>query len=196
MKSDIVSLLFIFTRRMLPGLGWALALFSVSLATLDSASSQSVAWDYYCGRGTYGSPDLVDCHLLLESFANYQDNVQRVFDEEDMRVDQKGSWPGLIGIVGAAHLNWVVQVPRYYTLRMREPPKSASQARDQVDVLTMLDFRLLQLCNHELCPRSRLFACSWGDKLGESQCWRKLHDDEVSAQSAVGIWRRSRDTEQ
>ncbi|CAF9934867.1 hypothetical protein IMSHALPRED_009868 [Imshaugia aleurites] len=79
-------------------------------------TSQDNAGEYFCGRSTYGFPNIVDCHPLLESFANYQDNILRVFDEEQMRVNEQGSWPGVTGIVGAAHLDRVVQVPRYYTL--------------------------------------------------------------------------------
>ena len=94
------------------------SLLRVSLNSPLSANLQQFNGEYHCGRQTYGSPDIVDCHPLLESFANYQDNVQRVFDEEQMRADGKGSWPGLIGIVGADHLNQAVQVPRYYTLSM------------------------------------------------------------------------------
>lgn len=108
---------------MLPCLAWAFALLSTSLATPVDLVSQDNAEDYYCGRQTYGVPNIADCHPLLESFANYQDNVHRVFDEEQMRVDDKGSWPGVIGIVGAAHLSWVVQVPRYYTLSTYDRPK-------------------------------------------------------------------------
>lgn len=101
---------------MLHRLLWLFALFPTCLASPVAVGSQDNAEDYYCGRQTYGSPNIVDCHQLLESFANFQDNVQRVFDEEQMRADEKGSWPGVIGIVGAAHLNRIVQVPRYYTL--------------------------------------------------------------------------------
>lgn len=108
---------------MLPCLVWAFSFFLVSLASPVSVSAQDNNGDYFCGRQTYGSPNIVDCHPLLESFANYQDNTLRVFDEEQMRVDEKGSWPGVIGIVGASHLNRMVQVPRYYTLGMYEWPK-------------------------------------------------------------------------
>ncbi|CAD6575858.1 MAG: hypothetical protein ASARMPREDX12_007601 [Alectoria sarmentosa] len=110
---------------MFPRPVWFFALLPISLASPVSVNRQDNAEDYYCGRETYGSPNIVDCHPLLESFANYQDNVQRVFDEEQMRVDDKGSWPGVIGIVGASHLNWVVQVPRYYTLSMYDRPNNS-----------------------------------------------------------------------
>ena len=103
---------------MLRCIAWASALVSVSFASLVSVGPVDSAEDYYCGRQTYGLPNIVDCHPLLESFANYKDNVQLVFDEEQMRVDEKGSWPGVIGTVGAAHLDRVVQVPRYYSLGM------------------------------------------------------------------------------
>ena len=94
------------------------SLLRVSLTSTLPAIFQQFNAEYHCGQQSYGSPNIVDCHPLLESFANHQDNVQRVFDEEQMRADGKGSWPGLIGIVGADHLNQAVQVPRYYTLSM------------------------------------------------------------------------------
>ena len=124
---------------MLPCLAWIFSLLTVTLTSPLSVISQDNAEDCYCGRETYGSPNIVDCHPLLESFAIHQDNVQRVFDEEQMRVDDKGSWPGLIGIVGAAHLSWVVQVPRYYTLSMFDQRKGTAWRITGVDVLTASD---------------------------------------------------------
>ena len=101
---------------MLSCVAWALALLTLSLASPVSVDFHDNAQDFYCGRQTYGLPDITDCHPLLESFANYKDNILRVFDEEQMRADQKGSWPGVVGIVGQAHLDKAVQVPRYYSL--------------------------------------------------------------------------------
>ncbi len=114
---------------MLPRLVWFFALPPISLASPVSVGSDNNVEDYHCGRQTYGTPNIVDCHPLLESFANHQDNVHRVFDEEQMRVDEKGSWPGVIDIVGAAHLSWIVQVPRYYTLSMYNRPGALSEER-------------------------------------------------------------------
>ncbi len=118
MLVDILSSFFRYMQTMLPYLACIFALLSISLASPVSLGSQNIAWDCFCGRQTYGLPNIVDCHPLLESFANHQDNFLRIFDEEELRVDQKGSWPGVVGIVGAAHLDRVVQVPRYYTLSM------------------------------------------------------------------------------
>ena len=100
---------------MLCRLAWALALLPLCLATPVSVNSQDNTVDYYCGRQTYGWPLIADCSPLLESFADYTDTVPRVFDEEQMRADPKGSWPGVIGIVAPAHLDRAVQVPRYYS---------------------------------------------------------------------------------
>ena len=126
---------------MLLCLAWALALVSVSLASAISIVGQDIRWDYFCGRQTYGSPDLLDCHPLLESFATYNDNLQRVFDEEEMRVNKAGSWPGVLGIVGAALLDRVIQVPRYYTMSMCDQSKMALLGREGADVLIMSDFQ-------------------------------------------------------
>ena len=120
---DISFPLFAPIQIMLPCLVWAFALLSITLASPVLVSPQDNTDDYYCGRQTYGSPNLVDCHPLLESFAFHLDNSLRVFDEEQMRADQKGSWPGVVGIVGAAHLDRVVQVPRFYSLSMYDRPK-------------------------------------------------------------------------
>ena len=121
---------------MLLRLVWFFAIPPISLASPVSVGSDNNAEEYHCGRQTYGTPNIVDCHPLLESFANHQDNVHRVFDEEQMRADEKGSWPGVIGIVGAAHLNWIVPVPRYYTLSMYNRPNAQ---KDRVDVLIMFN---------------------------------------------------------
>ena len=68
-----------------------------------------------CGHQTYGSPQLEDCHSLLESFADHLDTKIRVFDEEQQRTTEHGSWPGLLDITGAAHLDDAVQLPRYFS---------------------------------------------------------------------------------
>ena len=107
-------------RTMLPHLAWTFALLSISLASPVSVDPQNINWDYYCGRDTYGLPNIEDCHPLLESFADYRDHLQRAFDEEQMRVDRTGSWPGVGAVVGASLLDRVVQVPRYYTLSMAD----------------------------------------------------------------------------
>lgn len=124
---------------MLSCLLWAHALLTVSLASPLSVNSQDNVEEYYCGQDNYGSPNIVDCHPLLESFAVHQDNVNRVFDEEQMRADDKGTWPGVIGIVGATHLSWVVQVPRYYTLSMSDQSKCTTWRTHGVDTLTFSD---------------------------------------------------------
>lgn len=69
-----------------------------------------------CGRNTYGWPKVEDCHTLLENFADYRDNGLRFFDEEQIRVDAGGSWPGVGNIVGFSRVIPIIQLPRYYTL--------------------------------------------------------------------------------
>lgn len=108
---------------MLRRVAWALVLLPLCLATPVSVNSQDNTVDYYCGRQTYGLPDISDCSPLLESFADYTDTVPRLFDEEQMRADPKGSWPGVLGIVEPAHLDRAVQVPRYYSSSTYERPK-------------------------------------------------------------------------
>lgn len=94
-----------------------LNLFLVAAVTVVGAP-QSDKNEYYCGWETYGSPRIQDCRPLLESFANYQDNSIRFFDEEQLRADKSGSWPGATSILGPMQLSQAIQVPRYYTLSM------------------------------------------------------------------------------
>ena len=91
-----------------------LNLFLVAAVTVVGAP-QSDKNEYYCGWETYGSPRIQDCRPLLESFANYQDNSIRFFDEEQLRADKSGSWPGATSILGPMQLSQAMQVPRYYT---------------------------------------------------------------------------------
>lgn len=87
------------------------------LANINFASTQesNLQYQYYCGRGTYGSPRIKDCKPLLESFAQFNDYGIRVFDEEQLRADTKGSWPGCAHKIGSAQLARAVQIPRFYT---------------------------------------------------------------------------------
>ncbi len=81
-----------------------------------TAINQRDRFQIDCGRSTYGWPKVEDCHTLLESFADYRDNGLRFFDEEQIRVDAGGSWPGVGDIVGFSRVVPVIQLPRYYTL--------------------------------------------------------------------------------
>ena len=80
-----------------------------------AAQDSNQIFQYFCGYQTYGSPRIEDCHPLLESFAPFDDTGIRVFDEEQMRADHKGSWPGCSGTVGPVQLARAVQMPRFYT---------------------------------------------------------------------------------
>lgn len=64
-----------------------------------------------CNINPYGAPDFGDCAYLLERFANSQDSKLRIFDEEQLRADRDGSWPGIVNPFGEA----VVQVPRFWS---------------------------------------------------------------------------------
>lgn len=155
---------------MLRRVAWALALLPLCLATPVSVNSQDNTVDYYCGRQTYGLPLIADCSPLLESFADYTDTVPRVFDEEQMRADPKGSWPGVIGIVAPAHLDRAVQVPRYYSSSTYDRLKDAIIAGSWVRCADKAWIaRIVQLRNHELYSRIQLCQSSRRDKLGESQ---------------------------
>lgn len=109
-----------------------------------------------CGRDTYGLPKLEDCHKLLETFADHRDNGLRFFDEEQMRVDAGGSWPGINEVVGSSRIIPIIQLPRYYTLSMRFTYRSGPTTKLLLIPL-YADYignaRFVQLCAHELCWR-------------------------------------------
>ena len=46
---------------------------------------------------------------LSWSLLHIKGQYQCMFDEEQLRLDQKGSWPGVIGTMGATHLHSTVQ---------------------------------------------------------------------------------------
>lgn len=94
-----------------------LCAFFMAIAFVNGAQLDHQA-EYYCGWDTYGTPKIQDCRPLLESFANYQDTVIRFFDEEQLRADKSGSWPGATSMLGPVQLAQAVQVPRYYTQSM------------------------------------------------------------------------------
>ena len=75
----------------------------------------AIAVEIYCGKSEYGLPALEDCTSLLDDFANSQDTSVRVFDEEQLRADAEGSWPGLQCIFGTAMIRQAVQIPRVFT---------------------------------------------------------------------------------
>ena len=71
----------------------------------------------YCGRDIYGSPRTEDCKSLLNTFADIQDNGVHVFDEEELRTDGRGSWPGVPAqVVGQENVQKAVQIPRFLSL--------------------------------------------------------------------------------
>lgn len=94
---------------------WTIYTFFILSLGFVIVNTQQNAMLVECGRSSYGTPLIEDCHPLLESFADHMDTGIRVFDEEQMRADHKGSWPGAIGTVGQTHIDRIVQIPRYYT---------------------------------------------------------------------------------
>ena len=64
-----------------------------------------------CNINPYGAPEFEDCAHLLAIFTNSQDVTLRIFDEEQLRADRDGSWPGIVNPFSEG----VVQVPRFWT---------------------------------------------------------------------------------
>ena len=82
--------------------------------------SRIVAQEYtFCGvqPSSYGAPNAGDCNSLLDEIANPQDEMIRLFDEEQLRTST-GSWPGLKDMVPPTMLGYVVQIPRIFSRSM------------------------------------------------------------------------------
>ena len=93
---------------------WGLLTITILVNALSIGSVENAFLESYCGRDTYGSPRVEHCQAVLSSFADSQDNNIRVFDEEELRTDAKGSWPGVpMQLVDLTSLNEVIQIPRY-----------------------------------------------------------------------------------
>ena len=76
----------------------------------------------YCFSEPSTAPDLIDCVSLLNDFGKSDDRRIRLFDEEQMRADESGNWPGLADRVGAAQLQFVVPLPRMFSRSMLSHP--------------------------------------------------------------------------
>ena len=88
-----------------------LALLTVICQNIFVASSHSPPT---CNTEPYGTPDSYDCFNLLLGFANGHDAQLRVFDEEQLRADESGAWPGIVNPFKTS----VVQVPRFWSRSM------------------------------------------------------------------------------
>lgn len=53
-------------------------------------------YDLVCSKEEYGSPDMPQCSELLDLFARADDHESIVFDEEELRSDVNGNWPGVM----------------------------------------------------------------------------------------------------
>ena len=94
------------------GKHWLALMCLLSLPT----STISAQDECYCfdDQSEKSAPRLEDCVSLLNNFAQSGDRRSRVFDEEQMRAEEDGSWPGLED-VGAAQLPFSIQVPRVFS---------------------------------------------------------------------------------
>ena len=82
------------------------------LRLLGDFAERSVAYaEPVCNMNPYGAPEIEDCAYLLENFADSHDANLRIFDEEQLRADQDGSWPGIVNPFREV----VVQVPRFWS---------------------------------------------------------------------------------
>jgi len=138
-----MSLLFYRERKL-----YALSVLHLYLAILIFVAAQD-NWVTYCGRSTYGSPSVEECRVLQTSFANHEDTGIRVFDEEQQRISKDGSWPGMEDIVGAAHLDLVVQLPKVYTngtYILYRPAPTPDVMKSAIDA----DFEQQESCNFAL----------------------------------------------
>ena len=70
-----------------------------------------------CLGTVFGSPDPKDCSELLNNIADYNDEGPRLFDEEQLRVDKRWSFPGVKNQYPAK----VVQTPAFWSLSKYHP---------------------------------------------------------------------------
>lgn len=64
-----------------------------------------------CNNNPYGQPRFRDCSYLLNRFADSHDGQLRIFDEEQLRSNVDGSWPGIRNPFPAK----VVQIPKFWS---------------------------------------------------------------------------------
>ena len=83
-----------------------MVLFWLMLATLAGAYELPI-----CNTHPYGRPGFADCLQMLQTFANGHDGQLRIFDEEQLRSGNEGSWPGIRNPFRAG----VVQVPKFWS---------------------------------------------------------------------------------
>ena len=87
---------------------WILTLFHIIHLTLPTLASHELPT---CNTNPYGWLDGYDCFSLLQEFTDAADDQLRVFDEEQLRADNSGSWPGIRNPFRTS----VVQVPRLWS---------------------------------------------------------------------------------
>ena len=64
-----------------------------------------------CNKTPYGRLGVEQCLALSKSFADGDDGMHRIFDEEQLQEVQRRSWPGIVNPFKTR----VVQVPRFWT---------------------------------------------------------------------------------
>lgn len=89
--------------------------FLLVLALLILPTAQELGKECLCGTTLYGAPDIEDCKDLLSEFADPDDKTIRVFNDEQLKADSSGSWPGLERYVKSSHTGKAVQLPRTYS---------------------------------------------------------------------------------
>lgn len=87
---------------------WFLTLFHIIHLTLPILASHELPT---CNTNPYGRLDGYDCSNLLQEFADAADDQLRIFDEEQLRADNSGSWPGIRNPFRTS----VVQIPRFWS---------------------------------------------------------------------------------
>lgn len=93
---------------MLKPVNWVLTLFHIIHLILSTLASHGLPT---CNTNPYGRLDGYDCHFLLGAFPDAADDQLRIFDEEQLRADDSGSWPGIRNPFRTS----VVQIPRFWS---------------------------------------------------------------------------------
>ena len=140
-----------------------------------------------CDVSTFGKPEKSDCLTLFEKFTTPEDDQARFFDEEQLRVDSKNTWPGVTNVFEQP----IVQLPKYYAMST-SIPRTVTICGFRIIMMTL---NCIDTCNFALMPYTNpatrmsypLDISSWGS-IKQYGNWL-MHDclDQYSAGGEIFV---------
>ena len=92
-----------------------------------------------CDVSTYGKPEKSDCRNLFDKFTSPQDLQARFFDEEQLRADSDGAWPGVANVFQHP----IVQLPKFFAMSTSPQNAAANSSSSDFVMMTPLHRRYL-----------------------------------------------------